>query len=53
MFGNGSDYEMTAEDVAGMAPYINELKGKIGAANDLWNKINEAFGGVLSNANGA
>lgn len=53
VFGNGSDYEMTAEDVAGMAPYINELKGKIGAANDLWNKINEAFGGVLSNANGA
>lgn len=51
VFGNGSDYEMTAEDVAGMAPYINELKGKIGTAKDLWDKINEAFGGVLSNAN--
>ena len=49
----GSDYDMSAEDVAGMAPYINELKGKISAANDFWNKINEAFGGLLSNANGA
>lgn len=49
----GADYDLSDDDVAGMSSYMLDLKNRIGASKELWDKINEAFGGILKNGNDA
>lgn len=49
----GADYDLSDGDVAGMSSYMLDLKNRIGASKELWDKINKAFGGILENGKDA
>lgn len=51
VFGNGDDWELSQQDIAGMAPYIKKLKDKIEQSKQTWDAINDSFDGILSNSN--
>lgn len=44
------DFELTANEIAGMKPYIEKIRQGVSSAQELWDAVDEAWDGQLSDS---